>query len=422
MPGSLSVWTHGMKNIKFKPNFKPRKCKKTYKNLVEIEAGVQMEDLYKYLAEKKGLPGGKPRTFVGGNGKTVGVVGYTLGGGHSILSSKYGLGSDQVVQIKVVRPDGKLVIANRCQNHKLFWALRGGGGGTFGIVTSMTIKTYRMPKIAAVRFFMNVKSTKVEGDLADVDKQLVEASDEETKNKLTEKKNDLQKKISGYTSFAAATAWTHLPELVDNDLNGYLYASSKFFMKGMQKPIPMVAGSLVMIARERGKSVSTAYVEEKIAELKQKISEALKGYKDVEDVDVHLMGAPFHVSSEYKTVLDYIESFDMPNPAGRNAWLGSRLLSSKALSSGFDLLQQSTRTSFMPPYPMAGIGALVVGGKALDNSTRGASTSANPGWEKAYASMCMWHPLILLCPGELLQFADAASNSHQRQLFTPGPG
>jgi hypothetical protein len=68
--------------------------------------------------------------------------GYILGGGHSPLSSIYGMGADQVLSIEIVTPDGKFVTASFDENQELFWALRGGGGSTFGVVSSVTVKAY----------------------------------------------------------------------------------------------------------------------------------------------------------------------------------------------------------------------------------------------------------------------------------------
>src|SRR5260370_92255 len=50
-----------------------------------------------------------------------------------------------MLEAEVVTADGKLLVANACQNQDLFWALRGGGGGTFGIVTRMTLRTHPAP-------------------------------------------------------------------------------------------------------------------------------------------------------------------------------------------------------------------------------------------------------------------------------------
>jgi FAD/FMN-containing dehydrogenase len=55
-------------------------------------------------------------------------------GGHPVLSPVYGLGIDRVVQSKVVTPDDIFRTANECQYSDLFWAFRGGGAGTFGVV------------------------------------------------------------------------------------------------------------------------------------------------------------------------------------------------------------------------------------------------------------------------------------------------
>ena len=83
--------------------------------------------------------------------QTVGIFGgYIQGGGHSPLSSLYGMAADHVLGFEVVTPFGEFVTADSSNNQDLFWALRGGGGGTFGVVTSVTIKVYPdMPVTAA---------------------------------------------------------------------------------------------------------------------------------------------------------------------------------------------------------------------------------------------------------------------------------
>lgn len=75
--------------------------------------------------------------------KTVGCIGgYTQGGGHSPASRDFGLAADQVLEAEVVLANGSIVTANACQNSDLYFALRGGGGGSYGVVTSMTVKAY----------------------------------------------------------------------------------------------------------------------------------------------------------------------------------------------------------------------------------------------------------------------------------------
>jgi hypothetical protein len=80
---------------------------------------------------------------VGGECPTVGIAGgYSQGGGHSALASRYGLGADQVLEWEVIDGTGQYRVANRDQNSDLYWALSGGGGGTFGVVWSMTSKAH----------------------------------------------------------------------------------------------------------------------------------------------------------------------------------------------------------------------------------------------------------------------------------------
>lgn len=80
---------------------------------------------------------------VGGECPTVGLAGgYTQGGGHSALSTEFGLAADQTLEFEVVTADGDVVTASQSENSDLYWALSGGGPGTYGIVTSMTVRAF----------------------------------------------------------------------------------------------------------------------------------------------------------------------------------------------------------------------------------------------------------------------------------------
>lgn len=75
--------------------------------------------------------------------QTVGVMGgYILGGGHSPLGSIHGMAADQILSIFLVTASGKFITVDSKNSPDLFWALRGGGGSTFGIVTSITVKAH----------------------------------------------------------------------------------------------------------------------------------------------------------------------------------------------------------------------------------------------------------------------------------------
>lgn len=80
---------------------------------------------------------------VGGLCASIALAGgYTQGGGHSMLSTAYGMGADQVLEWEVVTANGTHLFATPEESSDLYWALSGGGGGTFAVVLSMTVKAY----------------------------------------------------------------------------------------------------------------------------------------------------------------------------------------------------------------------------------------------------------------------------------------
>ncbi|MFE0153227.1 FAD-binding oxidoreductase [Nonomuraea sp. NPDC059007] len=83
-----------------------------------------------------------------GSSPTVGVTGYTLGGGLGWLARRYGFAADSVLSAQVVTADGRIVTADAEHNPELFWALR-GGGGNFGVVTSLEFRLYPVAEVCA---------------------------------------------------------------------------------------------------------------------------------------------------------------------------------------------------------------------------------------------------------------------------------
>ncbi|KAL8695331.1 MAG: hypothetical protein Q9224_003420 [Gallowayella concinna] len=130
--GSLGIWTHHLKDLRFFDYYDKHYSGKAYKS----GAGIQGFELQE-AGNRFGI------TVTSGECPTVGVAGgYTQGGGHSALASKYGLAADQVLAWEVITGTGKFVTATRTRNSDLFWALSGGGGGTYGIVWSLTAKAH----------------------------------------------------------------------------------------------------------------------------------------------------------------------------------------------------------------------------------------------------------------------------------------
>ena len=121
-----------MKDVVYHEDFVPAGCSETEPTrAMQALGGDQWVSVYREADRQK-------VNVVGGNAQSVGAAGgYSLGGGHSSMSPAYGLAVDNILEVDIVLADGTLVTANKCQNQDLFWATKGGGGGTFGIVTRM---------------------------------------------------------------------------------------------------------------------------------------------------------------------------------------------------------------------------------------------------------------------------------------------
>ncbi|KAF5365473.1 hypothetical protein D9758_010844 [Tetrapyrgos nigripes] len=160
--GGFMLWTHRMKNITASPSFVPEGApeNETYYALT-LEAGVQWHEAYD-AAHVNG------RLIVGGiaPGGSVGAAGgWIQGGGHGIFSPQHGLGVDNVVELTIVTASGEHLKANSYLNSDLFWAVRGGGGGTYGVVTSVTYRTHDISPFTATLVLCSPSSSAVRKDI-----------------------------------------------------------------------------------------------------------------------------------------------------------------------------------------------------------------------------------------------------------------
>ena len=105
-----------------------------------IGAGARLGDVYDALARQG-------RTIAAGCGPDVGIAGLTLGGGLGILGRSHGLTADQLLGARIVLADGRIVETDERREPDLFWALRGAGGGQFGVVTSFSLRTLPAPEL-----------------------------------------------------------------------------------------------------------------------------------------------------------------------------------------------------------------------------------------------------------------------------------
>ncbi|KAI3547335.1 FAD binding domain-containing protein [Colletotrichum abscissum] len=147
--GALAIWTNHLKTI----DFSTWSDKYYTGPAVNVGAGVLGYEILE-AAHAKGL------AVVSGECATVGLAGgFTQGGGHSALSTQFGLGADQTLAFQVVTADGKTVVASATQNTDLYWALSGGGGGTFGVVTGLTVRAYPAQTVGGAAFQLLAATT-----------------------------------------------------------------------------------------------------------------------------------------------------------------------------------------------------------------------------------------------------------------------
>jgi hypothetical protein len=110
-----------------------------------VGAGARLIDVYAAVAQHG-------RVIPAGSCPTVGIAGVTLGGGVGVLGRKFGLTCDNLLSAHVVLADGRLLVCDAATNADLFWALRGGGGGNFGVVTSFTFQTHPVSTLSLFTF------------------------------------------------------------------------------------------------------------------------------------------------------------------------------------------------------------------------------------------------------------------------------
>ncbi|CAF1262490.1 unnamed protein product [Rotaria sordida] len=140
--GSLLLWLHHMKTMTLIEQYSS--CgHASVSNAARIGAGVQWSEVYRWPNEFN-------LTAIGGASSTVSVAGgYMLSGGHSPLSRWKGMAADQVLEYDVITADGQRQTVSICQNSDLFWALNGGGDGTYAAVLSVILRTFPSPTIVA---------------------------------------------------------------------------------------------------------------------------------------------------------------------------------------------------------------------------------------------------------------------------------
>ncbi|KAJ0124303.1 FAD-linked oxidoreductase YvdP [Diaporthe amygdali] len=258
-------------------------CLRGVINLVTVGGGMLMKDILSALHDRN-------LTAVSGASPDVAIGGYLTGGGHSVLSATQGLAADNVIQLEIVTPQGDIVTANECQNSDLFWAVRGGGGGTFGVITKATIRTFPSPRIGSMALAIPLPT------------------------------NDLLWE-------ATTKVFQVTPVLANVGISGYIYAfpeDSPFFQGG-----PALLLSLVGVDQSASQVLDILRKTDVGAEFEELLNYT-NAYPVLKDYDSH-----------FAWWLDNVDK----TPVGTNFMGASRLLNMEAVGQPFEQLKQALKTA-----------------------------------------------------------------------------
>ncbi|KAI0965734.1 hypothetical protein F4678DRAFT_467282 [Xylaria arbuscula] len=321
-PGALSIRIHHMQSYETHKTFKPTGCHFTINSsAVTVGGGTPVGAIYDELDKIN-------QTIVGGTSKSVSVGGYLTGGGHSILAPRYGLGADNVLELEVVTPMGDIMTANECQNEDLFWTMRGGGGSTFGIMTSVTIATHPTPKLVAG--IIGIVSTDLEAPW-----------------------------IWDMVGYIAS----QLPYIMEKDVSGYaLFSPNLLSPDGNNSTLNYAGmGGEFMILDTQDTSDMEAIWEPNIAHVNATWPSA-----------VSLIAV-----NPYPSFKSWFDVYYDQSPTGYDQYVGSRLLDENALTT-------HDSNELGQAFKLASASAYLVAGKGVQNAKpRGGSNSVTPTWRRA---------------------------------------
>ena len=151
-PDSLLIWTRKMDAITVHDAFTPQGSSAAPVPAISVGAGAMWLHAYQAAASAG-------RYVQGGGCTTVGVAGLIQGGGFGSFSKGFGNAAASLLEAEIVTADGEIRTVNAAREPELFWALKGGGGGTFGAITRLTLATHPLPDtVGAVNLTLRARS------------------------------------------------------------------------------------------------------------------------------------------------------------------------------------------------------------------------------------------------------------------------
>lgn len=257
------------------------------------------------------------------------------GGGHGPATHDYGLGADQVLEASVVLANGSIVTASPCEHPNLFFAIRGGGGGTYGVVVSTTIKAWPDPKVVTQRLAISTLTTD-NSPLFD----------------------------------AIEMIWAAYPDLNDAGYSGYGSWAVGF-------PVPLFA------------NVTTGFVHG-ISMFGKSLGEAQAAFAPVAEKLKRYNGTSLFVSVTYASYPTYWDFYKNESgvepPVGYSGAIGSRLFDRAALAGNSTGLREMLKTIAGTQGQFTSNNFELVGGGKVFKDASDPFSGVNPAWRTSYMS------------------------------------
>lgn len=280
----------------------------------------------------------------GGGDRSVGLGGHIQGGGHGPFSSHFGLAADNIFQVTVATTEGNLNVANETQNEDLLFAIRGGGGGQYGVVTEYVLKLHPRPRNAFT------------GELS----MYCNSSAAENNNTWT----------------ALATILSELPSLMDDGITGSAFAAdgpaALAFLPALKSPPVGAAFTAQFIAYNTSSDAMDAQMAVFVSQIAQ-------AYDNDSEITLSWSGATLSNTTYPSSVPSGV-----PSLAGGGNVMSSRLLGRAELSIPPVALEANLRNLLYSP---TNSGLMIIGlqgGKGVMNVPKHMRGSVNPVWRSTY--------------------------------------
>lgn len=271
--------------------------------------------------------------------QTVSILGgWAQGGGHGPAVHDYGLGADQILSAEVVLASGDVVTASACSHPDLYFAIRGGGGGTYGVVIQTTIKAYPNVPVSVIQ--QSISAANAASVPAFVD--------------------------------AVASMYSYYPQLSDRGFSGY----GSWSVSAASSVIENYTGAYT------GAQFTQIY-----AIFNRSSTEAQDLFTPLSDELARMNTTAIYQSNgtySFDTYWDYWETLsNVSAPIGQAASLGSRLLDGPALKGDHDALRSALTTVAGTHDEYTSVNVIFVGGGAIAG-LRDPHSGVNPAWRSAY--------------------------------------